>query len=150
MAPRITTAAAVVITALVVPASALAYSGRRASRAEASAIVKDAKRTQPCGYNGKGKLSTFRVVQYHAKGVSFKWAQTDWTTPGTDGCLLIFLHASGYSFASNQTPHHAPVDWLPFTWGSSPFDDPSYLNQQWQGLSFSAGPPRWSALARAL
>lgn len=141
---------AIALTALVFPAGALAYASRQASRSEASAIVKDAKRTQPCGYNGNGHLSTFRLAQYAAKGVSFKWAETDWTMPGIDGCVLVFLHAGGNSFSSNQTPRHARVDWLPFTWGSSPFDNPSYLNQQWRQLGFRAGPPRWKALARAL
>ncbi len=140
----------IALVALVVPAGALAYAGRRASRSEASAIVKDAKLTQPCGYNGKGHLSPLHVVQYTAKGVSFKWAETDWTTPGTNGCLLVFLHAAGYSFSSNQTPRRARVDWLPFTWGSSPFENTSSLNQQWRQLGFRARPPQWMALARAL
>jgi hypothetical protein len=150
MTARTRVAAAVAMTALFIPASALAYSSRRASRAETSAIVKDAKRTQPCGYDGRGNLSAFRVAQYRAKGVSFEWAETDWTTPGTDGCVLVFLHAGGYSFSSTQTPRRARVHWLPFTWGSSPFDSSSYLNQQWRQLGFRIGPPRWSALARAL
>ena len=150
MTRSIRAAAAVALSALIVPAGALAYTGRQASRSEVSAIVKDAKRTQPCGYNSKGHLSTFRIVQYTAKRVSFKWAETDWTVPGTNGCVLVFLHAGGYSFSSNQTPSRAQVDWLPFTWGSAPFESPSYLNQQWRQLGFSAGPPRWGALARAL
>jgi hypothetical protein len=147
---RMHTAGAVTLALLIVPAGALAYTGRRASRSEAAAIVKDAKRTQPCGYNGKGHLSAFRIVQYTAKGVSFKWAETDWTTPGAQGCDLVFLHAGGYSFSSEQPLRRARVHWLPFTWGSSPFDDPSHLNQQWRRLAFKAGPPRWIALARAL
>jgi hypothetical protein len=147
---RIWQARAVALAVLIVPSGAMAYRGRRASRSEVSAIVKDAKRTQPCGYNGKGHLSAFRVVQYTAKGVSFKWAEADWTTPGANGCDLVFLHAGGYAFSSNQTPRRAQVDWLPFTWGSSPFDDSTYLNQQWRELGFKAGPPRWIPLARAL
>lgn len=140
----------IVLAALVLPPGALAYASRRASRSEAAAIVMDAERTQPCGYDGKGHLSTLWVVQYAAKGVSFKWAETDWTTPNTDGCVLVFLHAAGYSFASNQTPRHARVGWLPITWGSSPLENASYLNQRWQRLGFRAEPPRWPALARAL
>jgi hypothetical protein len=143
-------AGAIALAALVLPAGASAYAGRRASRGEATAIVKDAKRTEPCGYNGKGRLSAFRIVQYTAKGVSFKWAETDWTTPGTDGCVLVFLHAAGHSFSSDQTPRHARVDWLAFTWGSSPFENTAALSQRWRGLGFAASPPRWMALARAL
>jgi hypothetical protein len=140
----------VVLLTLLVPAGALAYSGRRATRAERSAIVTDAKRTQPCGYSGKGHLGTMRVSQYTAKGVAFRWAEADWTMPGTDGCELVFLHAAGHSFSSDQTPHHARVEWLPFTWGSSPFENSSFLSQQWKRLGFAAGPPRWTALERAL
>lgn len=150
MTRGIRAAGAVALASLVVPTAAAAYAGRRASHSEVSAIVKDAKRTQPCGYNGKGHLTTFRVVHYTAKGVSFKWAETDWTMPGTDGCVLVFLHARGHSFSSNQTPRHAHVSWLPFTWGSSPFDNHAYLNQQWRQLGFRSGPPRWKALAQAL
>jgi hypothetical protein len=150
MTARTTAAAAIAMASLLVPASALAYSGRRASRAERSAIVKDAKRTQPCGYDGTGHLSTFRVVQYSSHGTSFKWAETDWTTPGTNGCVLVFLHAGGHTFSSTQTPRHARVSWLAFTWGSSPFDSPASLTKQWLKLHIGAGAPRWSALARAL
>jgi hypothetical protein len=144
----ITTGAA--ILALAVPALASAFPGRRASRAEVSAITSDATRTQPCGYNGTGRLSSFRVVYYSARGVSFEWAAAAWTMPGTQGCQLVFLHASGHSFYSDRTPRRANVAWLPFSWGSSPLDNLPYLNAEWRELGFAAGPPNWLALARAL
>ncbi len=147
---RIRAAGAVALAAFAVPASALAYTGRRAAHVEAQAILKDAERTQPCGYNGHGHLSGIRIVEYKARGVLFKWAETDWTIPGANRCALIFLHARGHSFSSTQTPRHARVAWLPFTWGSSPFESSSYLNQHWRRLGFAAAPPRWAALAKAL
>jgi hypothetical protein len=146
----ISTALTVAVSALAVPAAASAYPRRRASKAEVSAIIHDAKRTEPCGYNGRGHLSTFRIVYYTARDVRFKWASADWTLPHTDGCQLVFLHASGHHFQANETPRRAKVDWLPFTWGSSPFDNPSYQSSQWRNLGFAAGPPNWLALAREL
>jgi hypothetical protein len=140
----------VAVLALVLASLASAYPERRASKAEVLAILHDAKRTEVCGYNGGDHLSTFRVVYYTAHGVSFKWAATVWTPPGGQGCELVFLHAKGYSFHSTQTQRRANVDWLPFTWGSSPFDNPPYLNSQWRQLGFAARPPKWSALAREL
>jgi len=136
---------------IALPSVASAYPKRRASKGEVAAIVHDAKRTQVCGYTGGGgHLSAFRVVYYAAHHVLFKWAATTWSPPGGQGCVLVFLHASGSSFDSTQTQRHAQVDWLPFTWGSSPFDNPSYLTSQWSLLGFAAGPPNWSALAAEL
>ena len=142
----------VLVLLLALPAAASAYTSRRAARVERTAILRDARLTQPCGYAGRGKLSPIRVVSYTARGVSFKWGAVLWTPSGPDaqGCVLVFLHATGYDFHSVETPKHATVDWLAFTWGSSPFDNQSYLNSQWRNLDFAAGPPRWIALSRAL
>lgn len=137
---------------LALPVAASAYTSRRAARVERAVILRDARLTQPCGYAGSGRLSSVRVVSYTARGVSFKWGAVLWTPSGQDaqGCVLVFLHAAGYDFHSVETPKHATVDWLAFTWGSSPFDNQSYLSAQWRNLDFAAGPPNWVALNRAL
>ena len=137
---------------LALPLAASAYTSRRAAPAERAAILRDARLTQPCGYAGSGRLSPVRVVSYTARGVSFKWGAVLWTPSGPDaqGCVLVFLHAAGYDFHSVETPKHATVGWLAFTWGSSPFDNQSYLSDQWRHLDFAAGSPNWIVLDRAL
>jgi hypothetical protein len=104
---------------LALPVAASAYTSRRAARVERAANLRDARLTQPCGYAGSGRLSSVRVVSYTARGLSFKWGAVLWTPSGQDaqGCVLVFLHAAGYDFHSVETPKHATVDWLAFTWG---------------------------------
>jgi hypothetical protein len=66
------------------PAAAAGYTSRRAARVEVKAILRDAKRTEPCGYHGRGHLSSFRVVPYPARAVSFSFVNAEAT-----GCLLL-------------------------------------------------------------
>jgi hypothetical protein len=142
----------VCITLLALPVCASAYQSRPASNSEVAAIVGSAKVTHVCGYDGQRRqLSRVRVVAYRARAVVFKWAATVWKPPGGQECVLVFLHASSVKyFIATKPLHHAKVAWLPFTWGSSPFDDSQYLNREWKHLQFAAKHPDWLALNRAL
>jgi hypothetical protein len=102
--------AGMLVLLLAVPGEASAYTSRRAARAERTAILRDAKRTQPCGYAGGGSLGSVRVVSYRARREAFTWAAVLWTPSGPDaqGCVLIFLHAAGFEFHSVEHPSTLP------------------------------------------
>jgi hypothetical protein len=137
----------------VTPALAASYTSRRASHGEAAAMVASAGATGVCGWSGQTRqLSRFRVVAYRLHGVLIKWGATVWNPPGGQECVFVFLHASSARYFYTKPPdlHRAKVTWLPFTWGSSPFDNAAYLDRQWDNLRIGASPPGWVDLSRAL
>jgi hypothetical protein len=134
-------------------AFAAGYTSRPASHSEAAAMIASARATQVCGWHGQTKqLGRFRVVAYRAHGVLIKWGATVWNPPGGQECVLVFLHASSVPYFYSRPPalRRARVTWLPFTWGSSPFENGAYLDREWKDVPVAASHPRWAALNRAL
>jgi hypothetical protein len=98
------------------------------------------------------RLSTPPVVAYRVRGVLIKWGATVWQPLGAQECVLVFLHVSSVALFNTKPPalHRAQVTWLPFTWGSSPFENRAYLDRKWRNLPVAATHPSWLALNRAL
>jgi hypothetical protein len=134
-------------------AFAAGYTSRPASHGEEAAMIASATATRVCGWHGQTKqLGRFRVVAYRTNGVLIKWGATVWSPPGGQECVLVFLHASSVRYFSSKPPglRRARVAWLPFTWGSSPFENGAYLDSEWKNVPVAASHPRWAALNRAL
>lgn len=141
----------IVLTALVVPATASAFTSSSASGSQKRAIRKSALETHPCGYNGQTReLSDFRVIYLQAGKTYFNIAAASWHPPDDDACELVFVAEPGYTLKSVATPKHPFVAWAPLTWGSSPFEDSGALDHTFAEWFPDVDPPSWTAISRAL